>query len=83
MGGKYYIFTTTVFNTLDKNKIYSMVYDKKEENVALLSTELLSGFTNEFENYEEIGEYLNTQGTWYEEDPELRFEDEYIPSLDD
>jgi len=60
-----------------------MVYDKKEENVALLSTDLLRGFTHEFENYEEIGEYLNTQPTWYQEDPELRFEDEYIPSLDD
>ena len=83
MGGKYYIFTTSVFNTLDKNHIYSLVYDKNHENVALLSTQLLSGSTEEFDTYDEIGVYLTNNGDWYEEDAELRFEDEYIPSIDD
>ena len=80
---KYYIFTTTIFNTLDKSKIYSIGYDESRTNVSLAATETLTGFTREFDNYEDIGEYLNNQGTWYQEDPELRFDDEYIPSIDD
>ena len=79
----YYIYTTGVFETLDKTKIYSMNYDESKQNVSLLATEPLIGFTKEFSNYTEIGEYLNNQGTWYQEDPELRFEDEYIPTIDD
>ena len=83
MAEYYYIYTTSVFETLDKNKIYSMNYDESKQNVALLATEPLTGFVQEFSNYTEIGEYLNNQGPWYQEDPELRFEDEYIPSIDD
>ena len=83
MAEYYYIYTTTVFETLDKNKIYSINYDESKQNVSLLATQPLSGFTQEFNNYTDIGEYLNNQGTWYQEDPELRFEDEYIPSIDD
>ena len=83
MAEYYYIYQTSVFNTLDKTQIYSINYDESKENVSLLATTPLSGFTQEFSNYTEIGEYLNNQGTWYQEDPELRFEDQYIPSIDD
>ena len=83
MAEYYYIYTTSVFNTLDKNLIYSINYDTTRDNVSLLATEPLTGFTREFDNYEDIGLYLNNQGTWYQEDPELRFDDEYIPSIDD
>ncbi len=83
MAEYYYIYTTSEFNRLDKSKIYSMNYDKNEQNVSLLATEPLTGFTKEFSNYTDIGEYLNNQGTWWEEEPCLRFEDQYIPSIDD
>ena len=83
MAEYYYIYQTSVFNTLDKTQIFSVNYDESKENVSLLATTPLSGFTQEFSNYTEIGEYLNNQGTWYQEDPELRFEDQYIPSIDD
>ena len=78
----YYIFTTSVYDTLDKNKIYSQEYDLARENVALLATEELTGFTREYTNSTDIINYLNSEGSW----PyftEFRFEDEYIPSIDD
>ena len=78
----YYIFTTTVYDTLDKNKIYSREYDWNEDNVALLATEPLTGFTQQFNNSSDIITYLNGQSSW----PDfglLRFEEEYIPAIDD
>lgn len=78
----YYIFTTSVYDTLDKNKIYSQEYDLARENVALLATEELTGFTREYTNSTDMINYLNSESSW----PyftEFRFEDEYIPSIDD
>ena len=46
----YYIFTTSVYDTIDKDKIYSREYDWNKENVVLLATEPLTGFTKEFNN---------------------------------
>ena len=83
MDGNYYIFTSTVFNTLDKTKIYSREYDINKENVALLATEPLTGFTQEFTSDTDINTYLTNQGTWHNANAELRFEDEYIPAIDD
>ncbi len=83
MAQYYYIYTISVFETLDKSKIYSINYDENKQNVSLLATEPLTEFTKEFNNHTDIGEYLNNQGTWYQEDPELRFENEYIPTIDD
>ena len=78
----YYIFTTSVYDTIDKDKIYSREYDWNHENVALLATEPLTGFVKEYNNSSDIVNYLNSQSTW----PifgELRFEEEYIPAIDD
>ena len=78
----YYIFTTTLYNTLDKDKIYSRYYNSNKENVVLLATEPLSGFSEEFSNETDTITYLNSDGGW----PtlgELAFEDEYIPEIDD
>ena len=78
----YYIFTTSVYDTIDKDKIYSREYDWNKENVALLATEPLTGFAKEYNNSLDLVNYLNSQSTW----PifgELRFEEEYIPAIDD
>ena len=55
---KYYIFTTSVFNTLDKSKIYSIGYDESRANVSLAATETLTGFIREFDNYEDMNTFL-------------------------
>ena len=78
----YYIFTTTVYNTLDKDKIYSRYYNTNKENVVLLATETLTGFSEEFSNESDTVTYLNKDVGWPELG-ELGFEDEYIPSIDD
>ena len=78
----YYIFTKTVYDTLDQDKIYSRYYDVNKENVALLATEPLTGFTKEYTSSSDIITYLNSQSTW-DEFGELDFEDEYIPAIDD
>jgi hypothetical protein len=78
----YYIFTTTIYDTIDKNKIYSREYDWSKDNVALLATEPLTGFTREYDNSSDFVTYLNSQSSW----PifgDLRFEEEYIPAIDD
>lgn len=78
----YYIFTKTVYDTLDQDKIYSRYYDVNKENVALLATEPLTGFTKEYTSSSDIITYLNNQSSW----PyfgELDFEDAYIPTIDD
>ena len=78
----YYIFTKTVYDTLDKDKIYSRYYDVNKENFALLATEPLTGFTKEYTSSSDIITYLNSQSSW-DEFGELDFEDEYIPNIDD
>lgn len=78
----YYIFTTTVYNTLDKDKIYSRYYNANKENVVLLATEPLSGFSEEFSNETDTVTYINKESGWPDLG-ELAFEDEYIPSIDD
>jgi hypothetical protein len=78
----YYIFTTTVYNTLNKDKIYSRYYDVNKENVVLLATETLSGFSEEFSNESDTVTYINKEGGWPDLG-ELAFEDKYIPSIDD
>jgi hypothetical protein len=78
----YYIFTTSVYDTIDKDKIYSREYDWNKENVALLATEPLTGFIREYNNSSDMVNYLNSQSSW----PifgDLRFEEEYIPEIDD
>jgi hypothetical protein len=78
----YYIFTTSVYDTIAKDKIYSREYDWNKHNVALLATEPLTGFTREYDNSSDIITYLNSQSSW----PDfgvLRFEEEYIPAIDD
>jgi len=78
----YYIFTTSVYDTIDKDKIYSRNYDVNKENVVLLATEPLIGFTKEFNNTSDTVTYLNSQSSWGYFDI-LQFEDEYIPAIDD
>ena len=78
----YYIFTTSVYDTIDKDKIYSREYDWSKENVVLLATEPLTGFTKEFNNSSDTVTYLNSQSSWPPFD-EFRFEEEYIPAIDD
>tara|TARA_R110000824_G_scaffold115132_3_gene266102 strand:+ start:4772 stop:5017 length:246 start_codon:yes stop_codon:yes gene_type:complete len=78
----YYIFTTSVYDTIDKSKIYSREYDWSKEHVVLLATEELTGFTKEFTNNTDTITYLNSQISWPIFD-ELRFEEEYIPEIDD
>ena len=78
----YYIFTTSVYDTIDKDKIYSREYDWRKETVALLATEPLTGFIKEYNNSSDFVAYLNSQSSW----PifgDLRFEEEYIPAIDD
>ena len=82
MDGNYYIFTKSVYDTIDKDKIYSRGYDSNKENVVLLATEVLTGFTKEFSNDTDTTTYLNSQSSWPPFD-EFRFEEEYIPSIDD
>lgn len=77
----YYIFTKTVYDTLDQDKIYSRYYDVNKENVALLATESLTGFTKEYTSSSDIITYLNSQSSW-SYFGELDFEDEYIPTID-
>ena len=78
----YYIFTTSVYDTIDKDKIYSRNYDVNKETVLLLATEPLTGFTKEYTSSSDIITYLNSQSSW-NEFGELAFEDEYIPAIDD
>ena len=78
----YYIFTTSVYDTIDKDKIYSREYDWNKENVVLLATEPLTGFTKEFDNSSDTVTYLNSQSSW-PSFSNLRFEEEYIPAIDD
>ena len=77
----YYIFTKTVYDTLDKDKIYSRYYNTNKENVVLLATEPLSGFSEEFSNEPDTVTYLNSVGGWSTLG-ELAFEDKYIPKID-
>ena len=78
----YYIYTTSVYDTIDKDKIYSREYDWSKENVALLATEPLTGFIKEYNNSSDFVAYLNSQSSWPIFDV-LRFEEEYIPAIDD
>ena len=48
MNGNYYIYTSTLFDSLDKTKIYSRFYDNNKENVVLLATEALTGYDQSF-----------------------------------
>jgi|TARA_R110000851_G_C12629287_1_gene517615 hypothetical protein len=78
----YYIFTTSVYDTIDKDKIYSREYDWSKENVVLLATEPLTGFSKEFSNDTDTITYLNSESSW-PDFGELRFEEQYIPEIDD
>jgi len=80
--GNYYIFTTSVYDTIDNDKIYSREYDWSKENVALLATKPLTGFIKEYNNSSDFVVYLNSQSSWPIFDI-LRFEEEYIPTIDD
>ena len=83
MNGNYYIFTTPIYDTLDKDKIYSRYYDNTKENVVLLATQALTEFTKEFTTDTDTLTYItNNQSNWPVLD-ELSFEEEYIPRIDD
>ena len=83
MNGNYYIYTSTLFDSLDKTKIYSRFYDNNKENVVLLATEALTGYDQSFTSDTATIIYIqNNQGVWPPME-ELHFEDEYIPKIDD